>query len=92
MQQDSAELIALRTLAWLAAQDEIFPVFLGASGISAAELQQRARDGDVLLAVLDFVTQDDDWVTACAQDTRLDPRDLMRARHALPGGGEVHWT
>ncbi|WP_460274943.1 DUF3572 domain-containing protein [Celeribacter sp. ULVN23_4] len=92
MQQDAAELIGLKVLAWLASEDEIFPVFLGASGVSAEELMSRAGEVEILAAVLDFVTMDDQWVNACAEATGLDPHDPMRARQALPGGAQINWT
>ncbi|SFI48684.1 DUF3572 domain-containing protein [Celeribacter neptunius] len=92
MQQESAELIALKVLGWLASDEEIFLVFLGSSGISAGELMARAGEIEILTAVLDFVAMDDTWVNACAAATGLDPHDPMRARQALPGGAEIHWT
>lgn len=92
MQQETAELIGLKVLGWLASNDEIFPIFLGSSGISPAEIKDRAGEVEVLSAVLDFITMDDNWVNACAQETGLDPFDPMRARQALPGGQDVSWT
>ncbi|WP_417277941.1 DUF3572 domain-containing protein [Celeribacter sp.] len=92
MQQESAEVIGLKVLAWLAAEEEIFPVFLGASGITAEELIARASEVEILSAVLDFLTMDDEWVKACCQATGLDPHEPMRARQALPGGAQIHWT
>lgn len=92
MKQESAELIGLKVLAWLAADEEILPIFMGSSGISPTELRERAGEVDVLTAVLDFVTMNDEWVNACVASTGLDPHDPMRARQALPGGAEIHWT
>nr|WP_319247049.1 DUF3572 domain-containing protein [uncultured Celeribacter sp.] len=92
MRQEAAELIALKVLAWLAGDEEVFPVFLGASGMDAAELKARAAEPEVLAAVLDFVTMDDAWVESCAMATGLDPHDPLRARQALPGGETIHWT
>jgi len=92
MQQESAELIGLKVLGWLASDEDIFPVFLGASGIAANELKERAGEVEILCAVLDFVTMDDEWVQACARATGIDPHDPMRARQALPGGAQMHWT
>ncbi|PTQ71272.1 DUF3572 domain-containing protein [Celeribacter persicus] len=92
MQQESAEVIGLKVLAWLASEEEIFPVFLGSSGVSAGELMARAGEVEILTAVLDFVTMDDAWVHACAAATGLDPHDPMRARQALPGGAQINWT
>lgn len=92
MQQDSAETTALKVLAWLVQEEEILPVFLGASGISPDELRARAGSREVLAAVLDFVTMDDAWVMACAEATGLDPRAPMMAKEVMAGPAASHWT
>lgn len=92
MKQEIAETIGLQALAWLAANDELFPVFLGSSGASAADLKAGAADPAFLGAVLDFILMDDAWVTGFCDGAGLGYDMPMRARHALPGGGEVSWT
>jgi len=49
-------------LAWIVGQEELLPVFLGASGLSETDLRTRVSDSDLLGAVLDFVMMDDAWV------------------------------
>ncbi|HEV8033417.1 DUF3572 family protein, partial [Yoonia sp.] len=44
MQHEQAEVIALKGLAWLAGNDELCGVFLGASGGSVDDLRDRATD------------------------------------------------
>ncbi|MBC7133848.1 MAG: DUF3572 domain-containing protein [Roseovarius sp.] len=96
--QESAETIALEALAWLAGNDALWPVFLGASGASEADLRARAADRErvadpaFLGAVLDFVMMDDRWVMAFCEARGLACEVPMRARAALPGGQEMHWT
>lgn len=92
MKQENAETVGLQALAWLAGNDEIFPVFLGSSGASAADVKARAEDPAFLAAVLDFICMDDAWVTGFCDSAGLAYDQPMRARHALPGGGEVNWT
>jgi len=92
MKQNNAETIGLQALAWLAGNDEIFPVFLGSSGASPADLKAGAQDPAFLAAVLDFLTMDDAWVTAFCDHAGLAYTAPMQARRALPGGGEVNWT
>ena len=92
MKQESAETIGLQALAWLAGNDEIFPVFLGSSGASAADLKARAADPAFLAAVLDFILLDDAWVMGFCDSAGLGYDAPMRARQSLPGGGEVNWT
>ena len=41
MHEDAATVIALQALGWLAADDELFPVFLGATGAGAGDLRAR---------------------------------------------------
>lgn len=89
---DAAETLALQAVAWLVAQEELLPVFLGATGASEADLRSRVNDPAFLGAVLDFLMMDDAWIIAFC-DTVGVPRDLpMQARAALPGGAQMHWT
>ncbi|MDM8166888.1 DUF3572 domain-containing protein [Roseovarius sp.] len=92
LKQDAAEAIALQALGWLAGNDELLPVFLGASGASEADLRAGAEDPEFLGSVLDFLLMDDAWVLAFCADTGLDTSAPMAARAALPGGAQIHWT
>ena len=90
--RDSAETISLQVLIWLVGNDALRPVFLGSSGASEDDMRAGAQDPAFLGAVLDFVMMDDAWVVECCDSVGLGYTDLMAARQALPGGGEVHWT
>lgn len=92
MRQDMAETLALQALGWLAANDDLFPVFLGATGASAGDLAARAGEAEFLGAVLDFLLMDDAWVMAFCDAAGLAYGLPMQARAALPGGGQVNWT
>lgn len=92
MQPEVAQTLAIQTLGWIAADDEIFPVFLTATGASIPELRARAAEPEFLAAVLDFLLQDDRWVIAFC-DAHGHPYSAPQsARAVLPGGGEQHWT
>ncbi|MCV6593199.1 MAG: DUF3572 domain-containing protein [Silicimonas sp.] len=90
--QQSAEIMALEALSWLVGNEELLPVFLGASGAGEADLRQRAKDPEFLGAVLDFLLMDDAWIEAFCLATGNKPDGPMRARAALPGGAQTHWT
>lgn len=92
MQRDAAETLALRALAWLAADEALLGAFLGATGSTPGALRGRAQDPDFLGSVLDFLLTEDAWVTGCAAGLGLPPETLSAARRALPGGESVHWT
>lgn len=90
--RDLAETIALQALAWLAGQEDLLRVFMGATGATPGDLRARAGDPAFHGAVLDFLLMDDDWIRAFAADHALAPESIAQARAALPGGEQVHWT
>ncbi|MBA3909879.1 MAG: DUF3572 domain-containing protein [Rhodobacter sp.] len=92
MQQDSAQILALQALAWLAASDEMMPAFLNTTGASLGDLRARAGDVEFQGAILDFLMMDDQWVIAFCDQHGLPYTAPQTARAALPGGAPVHWT
>lgn len=92
MSPEQAEIIALQALGWLAANEELAPVFMGASGSSADDMRARATDPVFQAAVLDFITMDDAWVVAFCDTVDLQYDQPLRARYALPGAEQVNWT
>ena len=92
MDSDRAELLAIQVLGWLLEDDELTVVFLGSTGSDAGHLRARARDPELLGAVLDFTLMDDAWVLAAAAHAGVAPEDILRARAALPGGDAPHWS
>lgn len=90
--RQSAEVLALQVLGWLVANDDLRPVFQGASGASDDAIKTGATDPVFLGSVLDFILMDDAWVVACC-DSLGKPYDcLYTARQFLPGGEQVNWT
>ena len=85
--QESAELIALRALGWLAGNDDLLPTFLGSTGVSESDLRDRAGDPHFLGAVLDFLMMDDAWVMQFCDTENIAYDQIMPARAALPGPG-----
>ncbi|QMU56886.1 MAG: DUF3572 family protein [Boseongicola sp.] len=92
LSQDSAEVIAIEALSWLAGTDDLFTIFMGSTGTSAVDVRTRAQDPEFLASVLDFLLMDDAWISAFCAAENYDPDFPMRARAALPGGAQVSWT
>ncbi|MCQ0094078.1 DUF3572 domain-containing protein [Roseovarius sp. M141] len=90
--RESAETLALQCLGWLLANDDLLPVFMGATGAGEDDLRRGAGDPAFLGAVLDFIMMNDDWVIDFCASVGAANDTLMRARAALPGGQEAHWT
>lgn len=92
MQRNHAEGVAAEALAWIAGSEDLLGVFMGATGTSVDDIRQRAGNPTFLASVLDFVLMDDDWVRSFC-DAAGHGYDLpARARAALPGGQQTHWT
>ena len=90
--QDAAETLALKALAWLVNNEDLLPVFLGATGASEGDLRDQAADPAFLGSVLDFLMMDDAWVIAFCDSVAVPYEHPMFARAALPGGQQVNWT
>lgn len=92
LSQDSAEILAIEAISWLVANDELLPLFLGATGASETDLRTRSKEPEFLASVLDFLLMDDAWIAEFCQSADYKMEFPMRARAALPGGAEVNWT
>ncbi|MEL6169238.1 MAG: DUF3572 domain-containing protein [Pseudomonadota bacterium] len=92
MERRTAETLAAEALAWIAADQEILGTFMGATGVSPDDLRTRAGDAEFLGSVLDFILMDDAWVTGFCEASGRGLEQPLRARAALPGGENVHWT
>ncbi|MGR3712446.1 MAG: DUF3572 domain-containing protein [Shimia sp.] len=89
---EAAETMALDALAWLVTNDELLPVFMGATGASVDDLRARAGEADFLGSVLEFLTMDDAWVVAFCDTKGLAYEQPMMAAHVLLGSARMHWT
>ncbi len=92
MRRELAETIALQALAWLAGNDELLPVFMGATGAGVSDLKTRATEPEFIGSVLDFIMMDDAWVMEFCEAHGLACDMPQQARSALPGGEMVNWT
>lgn len=92
LSQAAAETLAAQALAWLVGEEDLLPVFLGSTGATEADLRQQMAEPAFLGSVLDFLLMDDAWIMRFCEATNAAFDMPMRARAALPGGEQVHWT
>lgn len=90
--RESAEILAIQCLGWLLSNEELLPVFMGATGAGEDDLRRNAGDPAFLIGVLDFVMLNDDWVLDFCASAQVSNDAPMQARAMLPGGQEEHWT
>ncbi len=89
---ETAETLALQALAWLVGNDELLPVFLGATGASVDDLKAQAGDSAFQVSVLEFLTMDDNWVMGFCDAHGYAYEAPLTARHVLAGEAGRHWT
>ena len=92
MTPQTSEILALKALGWIIAQDDLRATFMGSSGVAQEDIEARAGDPEFLVSVLDFLCMEDDWVTGFCDAHGYGYADPLAARQALPGGAQVHWT
>jgi hypothetical protein len=83
---------ALELLLWVAQSPDIMGGFLGTTGADPAELREAADRPDLLLAVVEYVLQDDRTVLDAASALGWAPERFVAIRNALPGGAQMNWT
>ena len=92
MTSQEAEIYALKVTNWLISNQDLLGVFMSSTGVSEATIRNNFHDGVFLVAVLDFVLLDDNWVIAACDAMQLEPDVMHSARLLLPGGERVNWT
>ena len=92
MSPEHAEVEALHALGWVLGNDELLPVFLGATGSNLDDVKTRAGEAEFLISLMDFVMMDDAWVISMCDDLGWPYTHPNTVRHSLPGGAHVHWT
>ena len=92
MEQDFAQILAIRALGWLAGEEEIWLAFLAQSGADAGQVRAGAAQPAVQRAVLDHVLREDDWVRACAAALGVAPEQVAMAAAVLDGRARSNWT
>lgn len=92
MTPEQAEHIAISALTWLATNEDLLPLFLGASGASPDDIAGQAENPAFLGSVLEFLTMDDAWVIGFCDAHGLKYEEPLRARYSLTGAEVVHWT
>jgi len=81
--RDTAEMLAIQALAFIAAEPDRLARFLDTSGIAAAEIRAAAREVAFLAGVLEHMLGDESLLVAFAESAGIDPGEIARARVAL---------
>jgi Protein of unknown function (DUF3572) len=81
--RDTAEMLAIQALAFIAGEPDRLARFLDMSGIAPEEIRAAARDGGFLAGVLEHMLGDESLLVAFAESAGINPGEIARARAAL---------
>ncbi len=86
--RQTAEILAVQALSFIAEEPQSLNRFLDTSGISAARLRTAATEPEFLAGVLEYMLSDETLLRAFADHAGIDPAELARAVSALGGAWE----
>ena len=86
--RETAEMLAIQALGFIAAEPERLDAFLGATGLTLERLRESATQPDFLAGVLEHMLADESLLLAFADSAAIDPAAVARARNALGGNWE----
>jgi len=88
MERAQAEEVAVRALAYIAANEALLPRFLNISGIKASEIRQAASTPGFLAGVLQFILAHEPTLIDFSQAADIPPQRVATAARSLPFGEE----
>ncbi len=80
-----AQEIAMKSLHFIAGNEDYLGSFLATTGLGPGNLREAARDPNFLNAILTFVSEDEQRLLACAAAIGSKPEDLSQAYDLLVG-------
>jgi hypothetical protein len=86
--RETAEMLAIQALAFIAEEPERLNLFLVSTGIDAAEIRTASREPGFLAGVLEHMLADESLLIAFADSAGIDPAALARARSVLDPQGK----
>jgi hypothetical protein len=83
--RETAEMLAIQALAFIAEEPERLNRFLGMTGIPLAQIRDAAHEPGFLAGVLEHMLGDESLLIAFAEAAGIDPAQVARAHGALGG-------
>jgi hypothetical protein len=78
--RETAEMLAIQALSFIAAEPERFNRFLGTTGLTLGRRRESANEPDFLAGVLEHRLADESQLLAFADNASVNPEDAARAR------------
>jgi hypothetical protein len=84
--RETAEMLAIQVLAFIAEDGEKLTRFLDATGLAPEQIRAAARERGFLAGVLEHMLADENLLIGFADSVGIDPADVARAHDALSRG------
>jgi uncharacterized protein DUF3572 len=81
--QQTAEMLAVQALAFIAEDELRLSGFIAATGIAPQSIRDAAREPNFLAGVLEHILADENLLIAFADAAAIDPAEAARAHQAL---------
>jgi hypothetical protein len=81
--RQTAEMLAVQALAFIAEDDSRLSGFVASTGVAVQSIRDAAREPDFLAGVLEHILADENLLIAFADNAGIDPAEVARARQAL---------
>src|SRR5437762_723117 len=85
IKQDSAQVLAVQALEFLAADEDRLNNFLTSTGMDVGDLREIAASDHFAESLLDFICSSDELVLAFCESAGTSPEQLMRTVQGLKG-------
>jgi hypothetical protein len=79
----TAEMLAVQALAFIAEDDSRMSGFVASTGIAVESIRAAAREPNFLAGVLEHILAEENLLIAFADDAGIDPAEVSRASQAL---------
>jgi Protein of unknown function (DUF3572) len=87
MTAQSAEILGLQALAWLAGDPALLERFTNSCGIDGTALRATADHPETIASILDFLLADEAVLLAFCSESDLPPQSIQMARYRLEERG-----
>lgn len=85
MNQELADIIALKAVTYLLSDEKRISWLLGETGLDTTALKQSPDNPEILAGILDFLLSHEDILVDFCDTNEIDSTSLQRIRHLYPG-------
>jgi len=86
--RQTAEMLAVQALTFIAEDHERMSLFLAATGLQPGQIRTAAQEEGFFAGVLEHMLGDESLLVAFADSAGIDPAEIARAHAALGRGGK----